>query len=99
MLRPRLVPPSPGTLLGISPGQHGYPVRVVSHGVNRVAFIEQGSGRPQLMIVEILKAVLLHLESQVYAPEHLNRLLLSVAYFGNFFVPRLGADHRPSRED
>ena len=70
-----VVPPRPGALLRVPPGKHRYAARVVGHGIDRVAFIQQRAGRPWLMIVELLNAVLLHLESQVHAAKYLHGLL------------------------
>src|SRR5579864_5157834 len=70
-----LIPPSPCALLNIPPGQHGYLVLVVSHGVDSMAIIRQRARCPRFVIVEVLNAVLLHLESDVDAAEHLSGLL------------------------
>ena len=69
------VPPGPRALLGISPGQHSYTVRIIRHRVNRVSIIRQGTRRPRFVIVEILNAVLLDLETHIHAAEDLNGLL------------------------
>src|ERR1700722_3829008 len=34
-----LVPPGPGALLGVAPGEHSYTIRIVGDGVDRVAVI------------------------------------------------------------
>src|SRR5271170_1542609 len=60
-----LIPPGPCGLLRVSPRQHGQLFLVVTNRVDRVAVVGQRARRPGLVLVKLLLAVLLDVESQV----------------------------------
>src|SRR5580692_9827282 len=70
-----LVPPRPGSLLRITPGEDRDAGLVIGDRVDRMPVVGQFARSPWLLRLEFLLSIGLHLEAQIHAAEELNRQL------------------------